>query len=123
MTGWGRSLRQSIFYMKTLPYVSWYESKNNNLIANTYNTLAKTVQVIPQCNSNSSPTFSYKILPNATIGDPIPVHYTSEENITNRNFNRRFSYPSGYDYFQSEIYHIRRKHLSILNRRLVNRSY
>jgi len=97
VTGWGRSLDQSIFYMKTLPYVSWYEAENHDLIANTYNTLAKTVQVI---------NVDYKIQPNATIGDPIPVYYTSKQNTTNRNFNRRFSYPSGYDYFQSEIYAI-----------------
>jgi len=101
VAGWGRSPDQSIFYMKSLPYVSWYESKNNNLIANTYNTLAKTISPY-----RSSGAFIFRSDYNATIGDPIPVHYTSEQNKTNRNFNRRFSYPSGYDYFQSEIYAI-----------------
>ena len=101
VAGWGRSPDQSIFYMKSLPYVSWYESKNNNLIANTYNTLAKTIS--PYI---SSGFFIFRSDYNATIGDPIPVHYTSTQDTTNRNFNRRFSYPSGYDYFQSEIYAI-----------------
>jgi len=114
VTGWGRSSHQAIYYMKTLPYVSWYEAKNNDLIANTYNTLAKTVQIIPRCSYCEwcSDTDVYQRIPvyknvsNATIGDPIPVHYTSKQDATNRNFNRRFSYPSGYDYFQSEIYAI-----------------
>jgi len=103
VTGWGRSPEQSIFYMKSLPYVSWYESKNNDLIANTYNTLARTVHPYKK----NWADYGFRIKENATIGDPIPVHYTSNQNTTiNTNFNRRFSYPSGYDYFQSEIYAI-----------------
>lgn len=92
-----------IYYTKTLPYLSWHESKNEQLNVSTYNTMGKVYTTKQNPASGEVIYESHS----ATPGIEMPVHYTLGQNTAlNRQFNRRFQYPSGYNYFQSDLFTI-----------------